>query len=355
MKIVTPDYYPQFHCIASACPDTCCAGWEVVVDPEAEKRYRSLEGALGGRLRASMGEDEGESIFTPGEDGRCPFLNQQNLCDIQAALGEDGLCRTCHLYPRFLNDFGGTREMGLSLSCPEAARIILTAPSLPGYRTEDHPELPPDLNDLDAGRYFAVKGARDRILSILSGGEVDEAVALSLRLARKAGKCIQKGHPEKAEGLAASFDRESALEKEKGRAEGASPLSAETVIGELLGLLILRDSWRARLEKAALPEAKIPPLDPEYERKVLVQLAFRYLLKAAYDGRLHARMKFIAFSLLALRILGRGMDHESLLTLTVNYSREVEHCEENMEALLRRFDKGGKYGGRAFAAQLLQK
>ena len=119
--------------------------------------------------------------------------------------------------------------------------------------------------------------------------------------------------------------------------------------------MILRDSWRARLEKAALPEAKIPPLDPEYERKVLVQLAFRYLLKAAYDGRLHARMKFIAFSLLALRILGRGMDHESLLTLTVNYSREVEHCEENMEALLRRFDKGGKYGGKAFAAQLLQK
>ena len=129
----------------------------------------------------------------------------------------------------------------------------------------------------------------------LSAGGIDEAVALSLRLARKAGKQIRKGHPEKAEGLAASFDCETALKKEKGRAEGACPLSAETVTGELLGLLILRDSWRARLEKAALPEAKIRPLDPEYERKVLVQLAFRYLLKAAYDGRLHARMKFIAF------------------------------------------------------------
>lgn len=355
MKIVTPDYYPQFHCIASACPDTCCAGWEVVVDPEAEKRYRALKGPLGRRLRASMGEDEGESIFTPGEDGRCPFLNKQNLCDIQAALGEEGLCRTCHLYPRFLNDFGGTREMGLSLSCPEAARIILTAPSLPGYRTENHPELPPDLNDLDAERYFAVKAVRDKILSLLSAGGIDEAAALSLRLARKAGKQIRNGHPEKAESLSASFDRETALKKEMGRAEGTHPLSAETVTGALLDLLILRDSWRARLEKAALPGAKIPPLDPEYERKVLVQLAFRYLLKAAYDGRLSARMKFIAFSLLALRVLGQGMDSGSLLTLTVNYSREVEHCEENMEALLRQFDKGGKYSGKAFAAQLLQK
>ena len=95
--------------------------------------------------------------------------------------------------------------MGLSLSCPEAARIILTAPSLPGYRTEDHPELPPDLNDLDAERYFAVKTVRDKILSLLSAGGIDEAAALSLRLARKAGKQIRNGHPEKAESLAASF------------------------------------------------------------------------------------------------------------------------------------------------------
>ena len=27
MKIVTPDYYKDFRCIAGDCTDTCCAGW----------------------------------------------------------------------------------------------------------------------------------------------------------------------------------------------------------------------------------------------------------------------------------------------------------------------------------------
>ena len=29
-----PDYYEAFHCLAGACPHTCCEKWEVVVDEE---------------------------------------------------------------------------------------------------------------------------------------------------------------------------------------------------------------------------------------------------------------------------------------------------------------------------------
>ena len=36
MKIRTPEYYKDFKCIAGACTDTCCAGWDVDVD---EKSY----------------------------------------------------------------------------------------------------------------------------------------------------------------------------------------------------------------------------------------------------------------------------------------------------------------------------
>ena len=31
-----PDYYEAFHCLAGACPHTCCEKWEVVVDEEAD-------------------------------------------------------------------------------------------------------------------------------------------------------------------------------------------------------------------------------------------------------------------------------------------------------------------------------
>ena len=35
-----PDYYEAFHCLAGACPHTCCEKWEVVVDevPLSEPR-----------------------------------------------------------------------------------------------------------------------------------------------------------------------------------------------------------------------------------------------------------------------------------------------------------------------------
>ena len=32
MLYTIPDYYHEFSCIAGACPDTCCAGWQIVID-----------------------------------------------------------------------------------------------------------------------------------------------------------------------------------------------------------------------------------------------------------------------------------------------------------------------------------
>ena len=40
MKNIYPSYYKKFRCVADKCPDTCCAGWEVVVDPPSERRSR---------------------------------------------------------------------------------------------------------------------------------------------------------------------------------------------------------------------------------------------------------------------------------------------------------------------------
>ena len=54
MRIREPDYYKAFRCLAGACPHTCCAGWEVVVDPETAARYQALSGALGAELRAAL-------------------------------------------------------------------------------------------------------------------------------------------------------------------------------------------------------------------------------------------------------------------------------------------------------------
>ena len=42
MEITRPDYYKEFSCIAGACPDTCCAGWQIVIDDKSPVSYTHL-------------------------------------------------------------------------------------------------------------------------------------------------------------------------------------------------------------------------------------------------------------------------------------------------------------------------
>ena len=44
MLIVKPDYYNEFKCIAENCPDTCCAGWQIVIDEDSLQSYANVQG-----------------------------------------------------------------------------------------------------------------------------------------------------------------------------------------------------------------------------------------------------------------------------------------------------------------------
>ena len=120
MLLRVPYYYENFFCQASKCKHSCCVGWEIDVDKEKEKYYKSVPGSFGERLRREMTEDD--KFRLKGE--RCAFLNEENLCDIFIALGEDALCETCSEYPRFCIRYGNIMERGLGLSCEEAARLL---------------------------------------------------------------------------------------------------------------------------------------------------------------------------------------------------------------------------------------
>ena len=124
MKVRVPNYFNEFKCIASECEDTCCAGWEIVIDDETHKRYENVEGEFGEILRSKIVKSDGENIFLLN-NGSCSFLNEKKMCEIYINLGEDHLCYTCQQFPRYTEEFLDLKEVGLSLSCPEAARIIL--------------------------------------------------------------------------------------------------------------------------------------------------------------------------------------------------------------------------------------
>lgn len=86
-----PDDYAAFRCLAGACPQTCCAAWEIVVDPDAQDAYLRLQHPLAAKLRRVLRVDsEGDTYFAQ-TDGRCPFLCADGLCELQRTLGEQSL------------------------------------------------------------------------------------------------------------------------------------------------------------------------------------------------------------------------------------------------------------------------
>ncbi|MBQ6234149.1 MAG: flagellin lysine-N-methylase [Clostridia bacterium] len=128
MNVYVPEYYSRFRCIASKCRNTCCAGWEIDIDPESLSRYQRMMGEFGSRVKRSISLD-GTPHFILSDHERCPLLNQNNLCDLILNEGEDALCQICRDHPRFRNYFSSRVEMGLGLVCGEAARLILSWPT----------------------------------------------------------------------------------------------------------------------------------------------------------------------------------------------------------------------------------
>ena len=120
MKIVAPNYYKKFNCIADKCNHTCCKGWEIDIDDESMNRYANIT-AINSKIEG------GESNhFRLLDDDTCPFLLENGLCEMIIAYGEDMLCQTCNDHPRYRNYWNDRIEMGLGMVCEEAARIILS-------------------------------------------------------------------------------------------------------------------------------------------------------------------------------------------------------------------------------------
>lgn len=133
------------------------------------------KGEFGTRLRNSIDWEE-ECFYQ--NDRRCAFLNEKNLCDLYKALGPDALCDTCRMYPRHTEEYEGLRELSLSLSCPEAAKMILSCQE-PVHFVEEEDEKKDDFEDFDFMMFSQLEDTRDVLFSILQ----DRSLPLALRMA----------------------------------------------------------------------------------------------------------------------------------------------------------------------------
>jgi len=150
--MVRPGYSERFACIGPACEDTCCVGWSVHFDQASWEKYQTMPaGPLRSLIESSVERLPQDAPGRPPEafarvkmdpEKACPILNEQKLCQIQVEHGEEFLSRTCAIYPRIVHKIDGVEEKALSLSCPEAARLVLLTPNLLAAHTDGGEQMP---------------------------------------------------------------------------------------------------------------------------------------------------------------------------------------------------------------------
>lgn len=128
MQTILPSFYPAFRCRAENCKHSCCKGWEIDIDEETAAKYRSMSGPLSEEIRSHITEDNGVSHFLLTPEGNCPMLQEDGLCRLILARGEEDLCDICALHPRFFEEYGEQELWGLGLSCEEACDLLLSTP-----------------------------------------------------------------------------------------------------------------------------------------------------------------------------------------------------------------------------------
>lgn len=308
MKIVYPDYYPAFSCIADRCNHSCCIGWEIDIDQDALTRFQSAEGPMGQRLKENISL-EGEPHFILGEDERCPFLNEKGLCDLILHGGEEILCQICTDHPRFRNFLPGRTEIGVGLCCEAAGQLILSRKqpvNLCSDGTEG--ETDPEAEALVLLRQEAFHIAQDRTCS------------------------FQK----RADTL---------LERFQGWMPDLSPAQWAEVY---LDLERLEENWTSILENLRDHGGVIDTegfsrymagREEEYEQ-LLVYFLYRHFLTAYEDGDVGSMVSFAVLSTSIIYWLGAlhwsqngSFTLEDQVEYARQYSAEVEYSQDNLDAL----------------------
>lgn len=352
MQIITPDYYEQFKCIAGACKDTCCAGWQVDVDDRSYAYYKTVGGAFGERLHSVMvdGKKGAEGQFRIRENGRCPFLNDDNLCDLYAELGEDALCVTCDQYPRFLCEFGNKKEIGIALSCITAGELILGQKSKASFVEHVDEDQFFSLNEIDGTLYLSLVRARQKAYEIAMNDELEirERMVNLLYFAEQVQDVIKS--PAKIDELCTSYVTHKGIQEYSEHSE-----SFRKIWRYYLKQVLIKQEWidyyKASLMmyeqgNYAKKISVIADNSKEFEN-ILVYFLYRYFLKGVFDKDVLTKVKMAVISTMmiihcdmALAVsLGRELDFDERVDVAHIYSREVEHSEENFANLCKMFAK----------------
>ena len=310
MKLRYPSYYETFSCIAGDCPDSCCHEWEVQVDVAAAARYRAMEGPLGDALREHLYDEDGET-YLRNVDDRCPMWRADGLCRIQAQEGHEALCTVCRQFPRLRHDYGDLLELGLELSCPEAARIILESPLSWVEKEEDGGEEP----EYDPEIFSVLAESRPVALALLEN--TTYTVPERLQLLLMYGYHVQAA----IDGAELSaFDPDAALRE---AAQFAGPGDIGLLAEYYRSLDRLTERWGEALDRLGSPDWD------EGLCRIAQYGVCRHWFQAVSDWDLCCRVKLLLSGCALMARLPGALRSKAQL-----WSKEIENSAQNLDRLL---------------------
>ena len=393
MRYTIPDYYKKFRCIAGDCPATCCAGWQIVIDDAALKKYMDMAGVKRVRkgipvMKKQGGQPFGSRLVNSIDwenktflqyDGRCAFLDEHNLCDIYTEAGEQYFCRTCRNYPRHIEEFENEREISLSLSCPVVARMLLDRQEKVQFISRETEQEEQD-ESFDEFLYFILQDCRSEMFEILQNREqpITFRIAKVLALAHDIQNRIDAEQIFEVEAVLERYQREGAdeiLQKkfeayqlkpetlqeaicvEKEAVENLSDDSQMKLRKNLMDLLyemeILDLSWpdQVRSYKKTLYgsgaerytvlretyTAQMPWLETEAEQ-LMVYFLFTYFCGAVYDGDAFSKVKLAAVCTMLIQEMelaeAATRDNAEPAENSITDSQKQKSVEKALEGLL---------------------
>lgn len=362
MITVTPDYYKDFKCIAGECTDTCCAGWDVDVDEDSYRFYKSVKGDFGKRLKKVMvPSKDGGCTFTL-KDGRCPFLNDKNLCDLYIELGEDKLCDTCDEFPRFINEYGNIREIGIAPSCKTAGELMFSYRDNLTFNEVESDEQISSYNDIDPLTYMQLKTARNIAYEIVSdrGYSIRERIVLLLSFCKDIQLYLDKERDDLIVNVSRRYAgceyRDDKIKKLKTKYYNPEKcFNIPKFFDTFKGMEVINPDWEIYCREVKdffggmksceelneiFKEFNSFMEDKEFEyEQLLMYYIYRYFLDAVYDYNLLLKGKNAAVGYIALKIMEIADRHlnngkltfERRVDLAHLYSRQFEHSYYNFE------------------------
>ena len=332
MKLVMPVYCKNFRCIADKCHDNCCIGWEIDIDSSTAEYYETVAGTFGDKLRSNIEKSDICSFKLKGE--RCPFLNEDNLCEIIINLGEDKLCQICTDHPRYFEWYNDTKEGGIGLCCEEAARLIV--PCREKFSTYETQCTDDGCDDYNSALYNMLIFARNEIIDTLENESIpfrqrlSSVIAYAFELQYMADNCEFKEMPIKIS--------EPPNEKNP---EVRSFLQCFT------DLEPIDENWEEYLaeliEKSSLIANALPCHKTDFDlylKNIAVYFIWRYFLKGVYDEEFLSKVILTAISCAMIKLMyinelypGKKLTDDSYSYLVKCYSKEIEYSQENLDKI----------------------